>query len=89
MSWQTRCPGRRPGRSKIKKFFRGPRICTVLPTEYTEWQRTLSGVHSILMEKSAQVGEGGGACPPLFTLFTFSRGLSSCGLQYSTPVCTL
>jgi hypothetical protein len=29
-------------------------------TEYTEWQRTLSGVHSIMMEKLAQAGEGGG-----------------------------
>jgi hypothetical protein len=32
----------------------------ILPTEYTEWQRPLSGVHSIIMEKSAQAGEGGG-----------------------------
>ncbi len=29
----------------------------------TEWQWPLSGVHSILMEKSAQPGEGGGARP--------------------------
>jgi hypothetical protein len=29
-------------------------------TDYTEWQRPISGVHSIMMEKSAQAGEGGG-----------------------------
>jgi hypothetical protein len=32
----------------------------VCPTEYTEWQRPLSGVHSFIMEKLAQSGEGGG-----------------------------
>jgi hypothetical protein len=30
-------------------------------TEYTEWQGTLSGMHSIMRVKSAQPGEGGGA----------------------------
>ncbi len=30
---------------------------------YTEWQRPLSGVHSITMEKLAQAGEGG-VCTP-------------------------
>jgi hypothetical protein len=30
---------------------------TSQPTEYTEWQRSLSGVHSIMMEKIAQAGE--------------------------------
>jgi hypothetical protein len=29
-------------------------------TEYTEWQRPFSGVHSIIMEKLAQAGEGWG-----------------------------
>jgi hypothetical protein len=40
---------------------------------HTEWQRPLSGVHSIMMEKFAQDGEcggGGGACPPLFSIST-------------------
>jgi hypothetical protein len=30
----------------------------------------ISGVHSITMEKVAQAGEGGGARPPPFTIFT-------------------
>jgi hypothetical protein len=38
------------------------------PTEHTEWQRPFSGVHSIMMEKLAQAGEGGGARPPPFTI---------------------
>jgi hypothetical protein len=37
---------------------------------HTEWQRPLSDVHSIIMEKLAQSGEGGGASPPPFNLFT-------------------
>ncbi len=32
-------------------------------TEYTEWQRPLSGVHSTTMEKLAQPREGGGWTP--------------------------
>jgi hypothetical protein len=42
-----------------------------LNTEYTEWQRPLSGGHSIMLEKLAQAGEVGGvhAHPP-FTIFT-------------------
>jgi hypothetical protein len=88
------------GRRKIKTFFRGPRICTVLHTEYIEWQRTLSGVHSILMEKSAQAGEGGGECQPLFTISTITHEVVVSApaeradtlplfLQYSTPISTL
>jgi hypothetical protein len=38
----------------------------------TELQRPLSGVHSIMMEKLAQAGEGGGARPPPFTIFTIT-----------------
>jgi hypothetical protein len=38
--------------------------CTLI--EYTQLQLPLSGVHSIMMEKSAQPGEGGGAHPPPF-----------------------
>jgi hypothetical protein len=33
---------------------------------HIEWQRPLSGVHSIMMEKLAQPGEGGGCTPTLF-----------------------
>ncbi len=45
------------------------RVCT---TEYTQWQWPLSGVHSIMMVKSAQANEGGGgdAQPLPFTLST-------------------
>jgi hypothetical protein len=39
-----------------------------MPTEYTEWQRSPSGVHAIIMEKIAQAGDCGGARPPPFTL---------------------
>jgi hypothetical protein len=35
-------------------------------TEYTEWQRQLSGVHSIVMEKLAQAAKGGGCTPTPF-----------------------
>jgi hypothetical protein len=33
---------------------------------HTEWQWPISGVHSIMMEKSAQAGEGGGCRPTPF-----------------------
>jgi hypothetical protein len=40
---------------------------------HTEWQRPLSGVHFIKMEKLAQAGvRGGSAHPPPFTAFTIS-----------------
>ncbi len=35
-------------------------------TEHTEWQRPLSDVHSIMMYKLAQAGEGGGRTPTPF-----------------------
>jgi hypothetical protein len=49
--------------------------------EYTEWQWPLSDVHSIMMVKSAQSGEGGGRLPP-FTLSIPSRA-SSGGVRSS------
>jgi hypothetical protein len=39
------------------------------PTEYTEWQRLLSGVHSIMMEKLAQAGEGGDTPTPFHYIY--------------------
>ncbi len=39
---------------------------------HTEWQRPLSGLKSILMEKLAQASVGGGACPLPFTIFTIT-----------------
>jgi hypothetical protein len=42
-------------------------------TAFREWQWPLSGVHSIMMEKSAQpVVRVGGARPPPFTLSTIT-----------------
>jgi hypothetical protein len=42
-------------------------------TGYTEWQLSLSMVHSIIRVKSAQAGEGGGSRhPPLFTISTIT-----------------
>jgi hypothetical protein len=43
---------------------------------HTEWQRPLSGVHSIMMEKLAHDGEGGGHMPTPFH-YTYHQILSS------------
>jgi hypothetical protein len=45
---------------------------TDFTTEYTEWQWPLSGVHSIMMVKSAQPGENRECSPSFFTLSTIS-----------------
>jgi hypothetical protein len=45
----------------------------VRPTEYTQSAWPLSGVHSIMMEKLAQPGVGGGARPPAFTISTITN----------------
>jgi hypothetical protein len=62
----------------------GQRTGTCLPcvmnddqtTEHTELQRPFSGVHSIMMEKLAQAGEGVGLAhssnPPPFTIPTIT-----------------
>jgi hypothetical protein len=42
-------------------------LAALLPMQY-EWQWPLSGVHSIMMVKSARSGEGGDARPLPFTL---------------------
>jgi hypothetical protein len=61
-------------------------------TEYTEWQRPLSGVHSIMMEKLAQAGEAG-RCMPIL-LHSVSHHVQSCGVLSSwegryPPISTL
>ncbi len=48
---------------------------------YTEWQLPLSDVHSIMMEKLAQAGEGGG-CTPIAFYYTY-RHVQSCGVRSS------
>ncbi len=50
--------------------------------EYTEWQRPLSGVHSIMMETFAQVGEGGSCTPTLFH-YIYHHVQLSCALLSS------
>jgi hypothetical protein len=47
-------------------------------TEYTEWQRPLSGIHSIMMEKLDQTGEGGGCAPaPLHYIYHHVQSCSA------------
>ncbi len=41
-------------------------------TEYTELQRLLSGVHSVMRVKLALAGEGGGCTPIPFITFTIT-----------------
>jgi hypothetical protein len=41
-------------------------------TEYTELQRLLSGVHSVMRVKLALAGEGGGCSPTPFITFTIT-----------------
>jgi hypothetical protein len=88
------------------------RLCSVKPRSsrdivyclefhrvHTEWQRPLSGVHSILIEKSALAGEGGGVHAHHCSLYLPSRAKLWCTLQlrgqihsssfYSTPISTL
>ncbi len=48
---------------------------------HTEWQLPISVVYSIMMEKSALAGEGGGARPPPFALITLAYTKLKCTLQ--------
>jgi hypothetical protein len=50
--------------------------------EYTERQRPLSGVHSIMMEKLAQAGEGGG-CTPFPFHYIYHHVQLSCAVRSS------
>jgi hypothetical protein len=56
----------------IPKLEMAQRVMTRRPRHtlrvHTEWQPPLSGVHSIMMEKLAQVGEGEGRTPNPITL---------------------
>ncbi len=45
--------------------------------------RPLSGIHSILIEKFAQTGEGGGAPPPPPHFHNIKQNLQSCGECFS------
>jgi hypothetical protein len=54
----------------------------------TEWRYPISGVHPIMMEKSALAVEGGDACPPPFSLSP-SRKKRQCTLQLRGQVHSL
>jgi hypothetical protein len=62
-------------------------------TEYTDWQRPLSGIHSIMMEKSARAGGGGGCMPTPFHYVYYN--VKSCGARsswegrYTPPISSL
>jgi hypothetical protein len=67
----------------------------------TEWQWPLSGIYSIMMERSALAGVGGGVCTPT-PFHSFYHHVQSCSVRsswegrytppiffISTPICTL
>jgi hypothetical protein len=65
---------------------------------HTEWQLSLSGVHSVMMEKLAQTGEGWACTPTPFIISTITYKVvlyapaeraDTLPLFYSTPLCTL
>ncbi len=65
---------------------------------HTEWQWPLSGAHSIMMEKSAPPGEGGGvhSTPSTLSLYCIFHHVQSCGVcscswevRYTPPIFTL
>ncbi len=45
---------------------------SVIDTEYAEWQRPLSSLHSNMMDKLAQAGEFGGCSAAPFSLSTIT-----------------
>ncbi len=60
-------------------------------TECTEWQRPLSGVHSIMTEKFAQAGEGGGCTPatPFHYIYHHEQSFGVCSnweSRYTLPL---
>ncbi len=58
------CPDNYHNRLNFNKVFAMYNSDRVITTEYTELQPLLSGVHSVMREKSVLAGEGGGARPP-------------------------
>ncbi len=63
---------------------------------HSDWQRSLSGVYSIMMEKLAQAGEGGGCTLHPLSLYLASRTKLQCKLQlrehlsrYTHPISSL
>jgi hypothetical protein len=83
--WGRRSQGRRgsldsgaPGRKQTLNSNMKQRFSNSVRLE---WQRPLSGVHFIMMEKFAKPGEGGGVRPPPFTIFT--HHVQSCSVSSS------
>ena len=74
-------------------------FCRFKHRVHTEWQRPLSGIHSIMMEKLAQACEGGGCTPTPFRYIYHHVQICGVSLQlrgqihtpyfYSTPICIL
>jgi hypothetical protein len=70
-------------------------VASVSSPQYTEWQRPLSGVHSIMMEKWAQAGEEGGGVHAHHPFHYIYHHVQSCGVRsrwegrYTPPVSTL
>ncbi len=72
---------------RSKKFVGGP-------TEYTELQPLLSGLHSVMRVKSVLAGEGGGARPPPLITFTLTSKVAvyapaEWACRYTDPVSSL
>ncbi len=66
-----------PSNHSSEVYLRILHIIVEKPTEYTEWQRPLSGVHSIMMGKLTHDGEGGG-CTPILFHYTYHHVQSCC-----------
>ncbi len=70
----------------------GTKVHSHLHRVHIKWQCPISGVHSIMMEKSALACEGGGSRPPPFTLFTLIYKVADAPAQRADhlyPICTL
>jgi hypothetical protein len=58
---------------RLSFLLREARICVVQNTEYTQSGNVcFLAEYSIMLEKLGQPGEGGGASPPSFTIFTIT-----------------
>ncbi len=71
--------------------------CVFRTTEYTEWQRPLSGVHSIRIEKLARLVRVGARPPPVtistitykVVVYVLLKEQIHSPISTSSPICTL
>ncbi len=70
-------------------LFMTPGLRSALHRVHTEWQPPLSCEHSIIMEKLAQAGEGGGLHAHPLSLQSPSRTKLQCMLQLGGQIHTL